>query len=763
MTYAQIGEQNNKILSRFFVAAKPIPECTIKGDVREKGVYRQMTLIGMLHHRKDPETVIKSYAYAIVAKAEGADFIYFTPSMVHFGSETISGLVYEDGKWKPRRTRFPDVIYNTGSPEKLSKAMDVLRKLKEKVPFTTHSIGNKWRVNERLKEAGDFAQYLIPSKVVKTPKELLHFMEAFSDVVVKPVDGRKGQDIYYITKEQLHFIVNQSSHEERWNLASFINRMTDLLSEKAYIVQPYIRSRTKSGLAYDFRIHVQKDGAGKWVNTAIYPRIAPEGTIITNINNGGYTNYLDPFLHQEFQQEAFNIKKTLEYFGLALARHLDELQMVQYQEVIDEIGIDVGLDTQRKLWIYEVNWRPGCPPTFYLEMDVVRNTILYAMYLAQYQEKIKREILAFKQKKMKKRDIPIIAVTGSAGKTTTKSFLASVLSTRWNVFESKDYWNTTEHTQKHAEEISHNHEAVVLEYGMAYPGVITEHCSIIQPNISIVTNIGMAHIGNFDGDVKGIAHAKSELIHGMKQDGLLVINKDNEHSQLLEMDQFKGRIITTGIYKDADYRASRIAYADNGMTFSMELQHEEHELFIPIFGEHHVYNAMNAVAIADQLGFSPIEIKSGLLFKKPPRRMTMYHLNRNMTMIDDTVHSHPQAVMAAVDVLANIAKGRTIAILGQMRELGDLRDAQYQHIGEYVAEKNIDMVVTYGYRADAIGIAAKAAGIKEEMILHFLDKEKMHEALMERLQDNDTILVKGASKTHMFDTVKFLSDTIGEV
>ena len=120
-----------------------------------------------------------------------------------------------------------------------------------------------------------------------------------------------------------------------------------------------------------------------------------------------------------------------------------------------------------------------------------------------------------------------------------------------------------------------SHEAVVLEYGMAYPGVITEHCSIIQPNISIVTNIGLAHVGNFDSDIKGVAHAKSELIHGMDQQGILVINKDDENSKYLETKQFKGKIMTVGIKSPANYRAYDIQYVDNGMSFKMKLQRQE--------------------------------------------------------------------------------------------------------------------------------------------------------------------------------------------
>jgi UDP-N-acetylmuramoyl-tripeptide--D-alanyl-D-alanine ligase len=269
----------------------------------------------------------------------------------------------------------------------------------------------------------------------------------------------------------------------------------------------------------------------------------------------------------------------------------------------------------------------------------------------------------------------------------------------------------------------------------------------------------MAHIGNFDGDIRGIAHAKSELIHGMKQDGVLFMNADDENSGYLETEKFQGKIITTGIRKTADYRAYDVAYAESGMTFKLVLHNDEHQFFIPIFGEHHVYNALNAIAIADYLGFSPLEIKSGLLFRKPPRRMTIYQLKESMTMIDDTVHSHPQAVIAAIDVLKNIAKGRKIAILGQMRELGDLRDEQYKKVGEYLAEQSIDLIITYGYRADAIGAGAIGASFPEESVKHFLDKDKMHEYLQEILQEKDTILIKGASKTNMFDTVAFLDTT----
>lgn len=741
-----------------------------------------MTIIGMLHHRLDPKTVIKSYAYAAVAKAEGVEFFYFTPKKVNFDNRTINGQVLEDGQWHERVMPFPDVIYNAGSPEKLAVSKKIIERLKKEIPFTTHSIGNKWNVMERLKEAKEFDQYIIPTEIVKNTDVFHSYIAHHKKIVFKPIDGRKGKGIYFIIKIGDHFEVRQNSENRMYSKQQLNALIHELLTTGTFIMQPYIQSKMKSGQVYDFRLHVQKNGEGKWVVTTVYPRIAPHGSIIPNINNGGYTNYLDPFLEQEFQEEAFNIRRMLEHFSLSLARHLDDIQMTKFGEVIDEIGIDVGLDAQQKIWIYEVNWRPGCPPAFYLELDVVIHSIRYAKYLAENQQPIKKSKpkptvsntktvvpkpadSKPKQVEVKatsnhaKFDKPIIAITGSAGKTTSKAFLGSILSKKWNVFESKDYWNTTEHTKKHAEEINDSHQAVVLEYGMAYPGIITNHCSIIQPNISIVTNIGLAHVGNFDGDVRKVAKAKSELIQGMDQQGLLILNKDDDNSNYLLTDQFKGKILTTGIHTEADYRAYDIQYKENGMAFKMELQGQEIQLFIPILGEHHVYNALNAVAVADYLGFTPQEIKAGLHFKKPPRRLTVYNCRDHITVIDDTVHSHPQGVRAALNVLTNVSNKRRVAIIGQMRELGDLREEEYRKLGEFIVEQGIDLLITYGFRTEEIGTAAMAKGMDSNKIYHFTNKDQLHALLEKIIEPHDTILVKGASKTNMFETVKFLDQT----
>lgn len=168
--------------------------------------------------------------------------------------------------------------------------------------------------------------------------------------------------------------------------------LSEELTKEPFIVQPFIICKTKSGLTFDFRLHVQKNGEGEWVITSIYPRIGASGSIVSNINNGGSTNYPVPFLKQEFGNDFFNVKRYLEIFSLQLAHHMDDIQQKKFSETIDELGIDVALDDRGKIWLYEINWRPGCPPTFYLEMDVVKNTIQYCYYLARkHQEEKKGE------------------------------------------------------------------------------------------------------------------------------------------------------------------------------------------------------------------------------------------------------------------------------------------------------------------------------------------------------------------------------------
>ena len=355
----------------------------------------------------------------------------------------------------------------------------------------------------------------------------------------------------------------------------------------------------------------------------------------------------------------------------------------------------------------------------------------------------------------------IIAVTGSAGKTTVKTLVAAVLREKWIIFESSEYYNTTDKTELHVNQINYIHRGVVLEYGMAYPGVISKHCKIIRPNIGIITNVGLSHIGNFESDIEKLAASKSELIEGMYPKGLLFLNADDENSKLLHTNKFQGKIFTVGIKNEAQYKAKEVKFLEDGMNFSITLDGTDHNFDIPLYGEHNVYNALFAIGVANILGFNAIEIQTGFNnMKKPKHRLNIYHLKKGITLIDDTIHAYPASMKAAIDVLTQIGKGKKIAILGRMTELGEKRIEFHEYIGSYVASKNLDYLYTYGNTSFNISNGALNAGLPSSRIKHYANsnKEAMNNDLLKIIDEDSTILVKGASQLNLYDTVLFLKN-----
>ena len=356
---------------------------------------------------------------------------------------------------------------------------------------------------------------------------------------------------------------------------------------------------------------------------------------------------------------------------------------------------------------------------------------------------------------------PIIAVTGSAGKTMVKTMISAILRERWIVFESKDYYNTVDKTLVHANEIGFIHRAVVLEYGMAFPGALTEHCRILQPNIGVITNVGLAHIGNFEGKIELLAAAKSELIQGMNPLGILLINADDLNSKMLQIQSFTGKILTIGIKSKADYQAKNIEYSKEGMTFTLIHKGNEYPFLIPIFGEHNVYNSLLAIGVADQLGFLPDEMQKGFqTMKKPNHRLAVHRLKDRITVIDDTVHSHPPAVKAAIEVLMLLAKEKKMAILGSMPELGERTYQDYEDVGQYVAAKELDFLYTFGKSSVHIGEGAIKAGYPANQVKHYKQSyiKVMHREIVHSIEPGMTILIKGASRLNMYKIVQFLCD-----
>jgi UDP-N-acetylmuramoyl-tripeptide--D-alanyl-D-alanine ligase len=351
----------------------------------------------------------------------------------------------------------------------------------------------------------------------------------------------------------------------------------------------------------------------------------------------------------------------------------------------------------------------------------------------------------------------VIAITGSAGKTTTKEMIASVLKRRWRIFKSPYNKNFFTNTQKYAKQITAAHRAAVLEFGMLRAGHIRKHCMAIKPNYGIITNVGTAHIGNFDGKITGVARAKSELIRNMRPLGKLFVNADDPNSRLLSTGGFRGKIFTVGIRNRASYQAYNVRYRDNGMAFETKLDGKEYTFYVPILGEHNIYNALFAIAVCHQLNCKPSMIQLGLRsYLKPKSRLSTFHRSGGIRVIDDTYSANPNAMKAALDVLSKIGTGTNIAVLGSMLEMGKFAVRGHRSVGRYLATKKVDYLYTLGKSARSIRHGATAAGFPSEKAVHCTTKRQLHQLLRRQLKPNTTILVKGSHKMKMKETVQFI-------
>lgn len=356
---------------------------------------------------------------------------------------------------------------------------------------------------------------------------------------------------------------------------------------------------------------------------------------------------------------------------------------------------------------------------------------------------------------------PVIAVTGSSGKTTTKEMISAILSKRWSIYKSMYNKNFIGNTRAHARRIKNEHKAAVLEFGMTKSGHIKRHCKIIQPSISVITNIGTAHIGNFGGQITGVAKAKSELIRYMKSTGTVFLCMDCPHSRLLSQQpyvgSFAGEFVTVGIESEADYRATDIRIDGRGIHFKCHLEETQESFFIPVLGEHNIYNALFAIAVSHRLGFSTDVIQEGLRTFQPQRkRLTRYRLANNVEVLDDTFSSNPNAAKAAIDVLCQVGNGTKVAVLASMLEMGNYEVKAHEDVGRYLSQKNVDYLYTLGRSARHIARAAIRAGFPANRVVHCLSKARLHRLLSKRMKPDTSFLVKGSHRLKMGETVYFL-------
>jgi UDP-N-acetylmuramoyl-tripeptide--D-alanyl-D-alanine ligase len=337
----------------------------------------------------------------------------------------------------------------------------------------------------------------------------------------------------------------------------------------------------------------------------------------------------------------------------------------------------------------------------------------------------------------------VIAVTGSAGKTTTKESIARLLSAKYRVLKSEANLNNHYGLPLQLLRLEPEHDLAVVELGMNHAGEISALAVLAEPNVGIVTCVAPVHLGFFNS-VADIARAKYELIQCLPANGTAVLNADDEYVSQFGRD-FPGRVITFGINHPADVRADAIHESGpDGSQFDVVAGGRRARATLPLIGRHNIYNALAAIAAAMVGGLKLEEAVSGVaLFTPADKRGQVLTVN-GATVINDCYNSNPRALDFVVDALAAMAVprgGRRIVVAGEMLELGKHTDELHHRSGAHIAEKKIDVLLGVRGAAHKFVEAAAEGGVRAE----FVDTpEEAGEWLTREIRPGDLVLLKAS-------------------
>lgn len=324
------------------------------------------------------------------------------------------------------------------------------------------------------------------------------------------------------------------------------------------------------------------------------------------------------------------------------------------------------------------------------------------------------------------RGLPVVAVTGSVGKTTTKEMICAVLSTAKNTFKKDGNYNSTIGLPLSFLEVSADSEGAVLEMGMSSRGEIAAMTAAVRPDLAVIANVGSSHLEHL-GSRENIARAKLEIAQGLRPGGTLLINGDEPLLASLGQDLDDEKpVIPHGIRVlrlsladalDADYTARHIAVRDGGMCFDLATPEGVWlDLWIPAMGEHLVWAAAFAAAVGQIQGLNQGQVKAGLAAYRPADMRQNTRTVGDVTMIEDCYNAAPESMGAALKVLHLTPAARRIAVLGDMKELGDNTEALHRGVGAETVRQGVDLLVAVGELGHFIALGAMDLGLPAEAI-----------------------------------------------
>ena len=351
-------------------------------------------------------------------------------------------------------------------------------------------------------------------------------------------------------------------------------------------------------------------------------------------------------------------------------------------------------------------------------------------------------------------DIPVVAITGSNGKTTTKDLTAAVLSGRGAVCRTEANYNNEVGLPLTLLGITAEDTAAVVEIGMRGMGQIAALAPVAAPNVGIVTNVCEVHM-ELLGSIENIAKAKAELVEAIPAGGTVILNADDARVAAMRARAAEGvRVLTYGISADADVRAEALRCAADGSQFMVTWANERHDYSIPLAGRHNVSNALAALAAGFVIGLTPQEMQMGLSHLAASKMRYEVHEVGAWRFINDAYNASPSSMRAAIETTASLYAGRKIAVLGDMLELGAAAEEAHRDIGKRVAELGFAALVTYGPQARWMHEEAEGAGCT---VHHAETHAEAADVLKNLLADGDTVLFKGSRGMKMEEIIGLLT------
>jgi len=357
--------------------------------------------------------------------------------------------------------------------------------------------------------------------------------------------------------------------------------------------------------------------------------------------------------------------------------------------------------------------------------------------------------------------IPLVAITGSTGKTSTKEMTAELAEDLGPVLRTPGNLNNRYGLPLALMQLEERHRTAVLELGMSAAGELRALAAIAAPDVAVITNVSAAHLENF-ASVRAIAEAKAEILEGLASGGVAVLNHDDPELRRIG-ERHTGPVVWFGRHRRCDVSAERWRGTIFGMRFSLRLAGRTLDVALPLAGHHHMSNFLAAAAAAQHLGVAPEAIAEGALrIRAAPRRGQVLRLGHGVTLLDDSYNASPAAVVAAVAALNLAPRGRRVAFLGEMLELGPSGAERHEQTGAAIAGQ-LDVLIGVGPLAGRLLDGAVRAGFPEARRHAFDDAETAARHAADLVDAGDAVLVKGSRGVRMERVADAVRERFGAV